>query len=106
MLLSPKACGVGLTLTAANHVVHRSRWWNPAVEDQCSDRVDRIGQARSVHIDEQLAVLPDAQEYSFDVQLQQRMDRKRKLAQHLLAPPAFTAEDYKALVAGTLRAKA
>ena len=38
-------------------------------------------------------------------QLQQLMDRKRKLAQDLLAPPAFTAEDYKALVAGTLRAK-
>ena len=53
-----------------------------------------------------LAVVPDAQEYSFDVQLQQLMDRKRKLAQDLLAPPAFTAEDYKALVAGTLRSKA
>jgi len=59
-----------------------------------------------VHIHYPLAVLPDAQEYSFDVQLQQLMDRKRKLAQDWLAPPAFTAEDYKALVAGTLRAKA
>lgn len=105
MLLSPKAGGVGLTLTAANHVVHLSRWWNPAVEDQCSDRVYRIGQTRPVHIYYPLAVLPDAREYSFDVQLQQLMDRKRKLAQDLLAPPAFTAEDYKALVAGTLRAK-
>jgi SNF2 family DNA or RNA helicase len=71
MLLSPKAGGVGLTLTAANHVVHLSRWWNPAVEDQCSDRVYRIGQTRPVHIYYPLAVLPDAQEYSFDVQLQQ-----------------------------------
>lgn len=106
MLLSPKAGGVGLTLTAANHVVHLSRWWNPAVEDQCSDRVYRIGQTRPVHIYYPLAVLPDAEEYSFDVQLQQLMDRKRKLAQDLLAPPAFTAEDYKVLVAGTLRAKA
>ena len=43
MLLSPKAGGVGLTLTAANHVIHLSRWWNPAVEDQCSDRAYRIG---------------------------------------------------------------
>ncbi|MBL0295615.1 MAG: SWF/SNF helicase family protein [Betaproteobacteria bacterium] len=46
MLLSPKAGGVGLTLTAANHVIHLSRWWNPAVEDQCSDRVYRIGRPR------------------------------------------------------------
>jgi hypothetical protein len=103
MLLSPKAGGVGLTLTAANHVVHLSRWWNPAVEDQCSDRVYRIGQTRPVHIYYPLAVLPDAQEYSFDVQLQNLMHRKRKLAQDLLAAPAFTAEDYQALVKGTLR---
>lgn len=103
MLLSPKAGGVGLTLTAANHVVHLSRWWNPAVEDQCSDRVYRIGQTRPVHIYYPLAVLPEAQEYSFDVQLQQLMDRKRKLAQDLLAAPAFTAEDYQELVKGTLR---
>ena len=106
MRLSPKAGGVGLTLTTANHVVHLSRWCNPAVEDQCSDHVHRIGQTRPVHIHYLLAVVPDAQEHSFDVHLQQLMDRKRKLAQDLLAPPAFTAEDYKALVAGTLRAKA
>ncbi len=43
-ILSPKAGGVGLTLTAANHVVHLSRWWNPAVEDQATDRAYRIGQ--------------------------------------------------------------
>jgi hypothetical protein len=41
MILSPKAGGVGLTLTSANHVIHLSRWWNPAVEDQCTDRVYR-----------------------------------------------------------------
>ncbi|MBW2623415.1 MAG: DEAD/DEAH box helicase, partial [Deltaproteobacteria bacterium] len=38
MILSPKAGGVGINLTAATHVIHLSRWWNPAVEDQCSDR--------------------------------------------------------------------
>lgn len=103
MLLSPKAGGVGLTLTAANHVVHLSRWWNPAVEDQCSDRVYRIGQTRPVHIYYPLAVLPEGPEYSFDFQLQRLMDRKRKLAQDLLAAPAFTAEDYQELVKGTLR---
>jgi SNF2-related domain/Helicase conserved C-terminal domain len=100
MLLSPKAGGVGLTLTAANHVIHLSRWWNPAVEDQCSDRVYRIGQTKPVHIYYPLAVLPDAEEYSFDWQLQMLMDRKRKLAINLLAAPAFTQEDYQSLVAG------
>jgi hypothetical protein len=101
MLLSPKAGGVGLTLTAANHVIHLSRWWNPAVEDQCSDRVYRIGQTKPVHIHYPLAVLPDQEEASFDVQLQQLMDRKRQLARNLLAAPAFTKQDYADLLRGT-----
>lgn len=98
MLLSPKAGGVGLTLTAANHVIHLSRWWNPAVEDQCSDRVYRIGQTKPVHIYYPLAVVHGAEAHSFDVQLQALMDRKRKLAQNLLAAPAFSAQDYQELL--------
>jgi hypothetical protein len=100
MLLSPKAGGVGLTLTAANHVIHLSRWWNPAVEDQCSDRVYRIGQQKAVHIHYPLAILPDQEESSFDVQLQMLMDRKRQLARNLLAAPAFTKQDYEDLLRG------
>ncbi|OLL72651.1 Helicase, SNF2/RAD54 family [Pseudonocardia sp. Ae168_Ps1] len=49
-LLSLKAGGTGLTLTAANHVIHLDRWWNPAVEDQATDRAFRIGQKRSVQV--------------------------------------------------------
>jgi SNF2-related domain/SNF2 Helicase protein/Helicase conserved C-terminal domain len=49
-VLSLKAGGTGLTLTAANHVVHLDRWWNPAVEDQATDRAFRIGQRRSVQV--------------------------------------------------------
>ncbi len=98
MLLSPKAGGVGLTLTAANHVIHLSRWWNPAVEDQCSDRVYRIGQTKPVHIYYPLAVVPGAEAHSFDVQLQALMNRKRKLAQDLLAAPAFSVQDYQELL--------
>lgn len=48
MILSLKAGGVGLNLTAANHVVHFDRWWNPAVENQATDRVFRIGQKKNV----------------------------------------------------------
>jgi non-specific serine/threonine protein kinase len=49
-VLSLKAGGTGLTLTAANHVVHVDRWWNPAVEDQATDRAFRIGQQRNVQV--------------------------------------------------------
>ena len=47
-LLSLRAGGTGITLTAAQHVVHLDRWWNPAVEDQATDRAYRIGQKRTV----------------------------------------------------------
>jgi len=49
-LVSLKAGGTGLNLTAASHVVHLDRWWNPAVEDQATDRAYRIGQRRSVFV--------------------------------------------------------
>ncbi|MDR1638368.1 MAG: DEAD/DEAH box helicase [Clostridiales bacterium] len=48
MVLSLKAGGVGLNLTAANHVIHFDRWWNPAVENQATDRAFRIGQTKNV----------------------------------------------------------
>ena len=48
LLISLKAGGVGLNLTAANHVFHFDRWWNPAVENQATDRAYRIGQTRTV----------------------------------------------------------
>jgi non-specific serine/threonine protein kinase len=47
-VLSLKAGGAGLNLTAASHVVHFDRWWNPAVENQATDRAFRIGQKRNV----------------------------------------------------------
>ena len=49
-VLSLKAGGVGLNLTAASHVFHFDRWWNPAVENQATDRAHRIGQTRTVHV--------------------------------------------------------
>jgi non-specific serine/threonine protein kinase len=50
LVLSLKAGGTGLTLTAATHVIHFDRWWNPAVEDQATDRAFRIGQKRAVMV--------------------------------------------------------
>ena len=56
MLLSLKAGGTGLNLTAANHVVHLDRWWNPAVENQATDRAFRIGQRKNVEVRKLLCV--------------------------------------------------
>lgn len=49
-LLSLRAAGHGITLTGANHVIHADRWWNPAIEDQATDRVHRIGQDKTVYV--------------------------------------------------------
>jgi superfamily II DNA or RNA helicase len=89
MILSPRAGGVGLTLTAANHVIHLSRWWNPAVEDQATDRVFRIGQSRDVHVYLPMAVHPDPDlaPSSFDLRLNALIERKRKLTRDLFFPP-------------------
>jgi hypothetical protein len=95
MILSPKAGGVGLTLTAANHVIHLSRWWNPAVEDQSTDRVYRIGQDKEVFVYLPLAEHPDPSiaPMSFDIRLHELIERKRSLSQHMLVPPEGDAKD-------------
>ena len=97
MLLSPKAGGVGLTLTGANHVIHLSRWWNAAVEDQCTDRVYRIGQSRAVHVYLPLAVHPAYPESSFDLLLDELISRKRGLNRSILAPTTLTSSDAESL---------
>ncbi|MBI1263182.1 MAG: hypothetical protein GC187_00415 [Alphaproteobacteria bacterium] len=99
MILSPKAGGVGLTITAANHVIHLSRWWNPAVEDQSTDRAFRLGQTRPVSVYYPIAVHPSLQlrDHSFDLKLDALLRRKRALAGHMLAPPEDTENDARAL---------
>ena len=90
MILGPKSAGVGLTLTAANHVVHLTRWWNPAVEDQCTDRVYRIGQHRPVTVWLPQSIHPERVERSFDLILDQLLARKRDLSSSALNRPGFT----------------
>ncbi|MGV2181308.1 DEAD/DEAH box helicase [Rhizobium rhizogenes] len=87
LILSPKAAGIGLTITAANHVIHLSRWWNPAVEDQCNDRAFRIGQTRNVTIHLPMAIHPVHRDGSFDQRLHALLERKRSLSRDMLAPP-------------------
>ena len=102
MILSPKAGGVGLTLTAANHVIHLSRWWNPAVEDQCTDRVFRIGQNKSVFIYYPLAIHPKLNEMSFDQNLHNLLEKKRALGRSVLAPTTMKSDEFKALYEQTI----
>ena len=93
LVLGPKAAGTGLTLTAATHVIHLSRWWNPAVEEQCNDRVHRIGQTRPVTVHVPMAIHPGYQQNSFDCLLHSLMTRKRRLASSALWPMGDTNED-------------
>ncbi len=73
-VLSLKAGGVGITLTRANHVFHFDRWWNPAVEDQATDRAFRIGQTRNVFVHK--FVTPGTLEERID----QMIEDKKKIA--------------------------
>ncbi|EPR43454.1 SNF2-related protein [Desulfovibrio sp. X2] len=98
ILLSPRAAGVGLNLTAATHVIHLSRWWNPAVEDQCTDRAYRIGQHRAVTVHYPMAIHPELGEASFDVKLHELLERKRRLSHGLLGSPLATADDLAGLL--------
>ena len=93
LILGPKAAGTGLTLTAATHVIHLSRWWNPAVEEQCNDRVHRIGQTRPVLVHVPMAVHPRYGEDSFDCHLHSLMQRKRRLARSAPWPMGDTSSD-------------
>jgi len=73
-LLSLKAGGTGLTLTRATHVMHYDRWWNPAVEDQATDRAYRIGQDRPVQVHRLIA------EGTLEDRIASLIDTKRQLA--------------------------
>jgi SNF2 family DNA or RNA helicase len=73
-LLSLKAGGTGLNLTQATHVVHYDRWWNPAVEDQATDRAFRIGQDRPVQVHRLIS------EGTVEDRIAQLLNRKRDLA--------------------------
>jgi SNF2 family DNA or RNA helicase len=73
-LLTTKAGGVGLNLTAASHVFHYDRWWNPAVEDQATDRAHRIGQKRAVQVHKLMC------DGTVEDKIDKLLERKRALA--------------------------
>lgn len=83
-LLSLKAAGTGLNLTAANHVIHVDRWWNPAVEDQATDRAFRIGQRRDVQVRKFICI------GTLEERIDAMIDRKKALAERIVG----TGEDW------------
>ncbi len=78
MVLSLKAGGTGLNLTAANHVVHFDRWWNPAVENQATDRAFRIGQRKDVQVRKLVCV------GTLEDRIDQMIEAKRELAERVV----------------------
>ncbi|OGW32881.1 MAG: helicase SNF2 [Nitrospirae bacterium GWC2_56_14] len=79
MVLSLKAGGVGLNLTAANHVIHFDRWWNPAVEDQATDRAFRIGQKKNVIVHK--FITTGTIEEKIDVMIEGKMKLSKEVIQ-------------------------
>ncbi len=77
-ILSLKAGGLGLNLTAANHVFHFDRWWNPAVEDQATDRAHRIGQKRQVQVHKYVCI------GTLEERIDAMIERKRNLAEKII----------------------
>ncbi|MED4126436.1 DEAD/DEAH box helicase [Halalkalibacterium halodurans] len=77
-ILSLKAGGVGLNLTAANHVIHYDRWWNPAVENQATDRAYRIGQTADVTVHKLMT------EGTLEERIHQMLESKQALAEQIL----------------------
>ena len=78
-VLSLKAGGVGLNLTAANHVIHYDRWWNPAVENQATDRAYRIGQTKDVTVHKLVTT------GTLEERIDKMLVKKQALADHILA---------------------
>jgi non-specific serine/threonine protein kinase len=78
MVLSLKAGGTGLNLTSANHVIHFDRWWNPAVENQATDRAFRIGQTKDVMVHKFVT------QGTIEEKIDKMIEEKQSLAQELL----------------------
>ena len=103
-VLSLKAGGTGLNLTAASHVIHFDRWWNPAVENQATDRAFRIGQTKNVLVHKFLC------RGTVEEKIDALIESKRQLSQDLLEGSAelllteMKDEDLLKLVALDLRA--
>jgi non-specific serine/threonine protein kinase len=78
MILSVKAGGTGLNLTRASHVIHFDRWWNPAVENQATDRAFRIGQKQNVMVHKLVC------KGSIEEKIDELLESKKELAENVI----------------------
>ncbi|QDE86674.1 helicase SNF2 [Myxococcus xanthus] len=97
LILSPLAAGAGLNIVAANHVIHYGRWWNPAKEDQATDRAHRIGQVRPVHVYYPLLHRQGRPDMGFDLRLHELVERKRAIARDFLSPTNDDTQQYSSV---------
>jgi SNF2 family DNA or RNA helicase len=86
MILSQLAAGVGLNIVGANHVIHYTRWWNPAIENQATDRVYRIGQKKNVYV--YYPIVKGESGESMEQILDSLIRDKEELAERVLVPSA------------------
>jgi len=86
LILSPEVAGIGLTITAANHVIHYGRWWNPAKENQATDRAYRIGQTKPVFVHHLILRDKTGAMETFDEKLHRLLKAREDLADNFLAP--------------------
>jgi SNF2 family DNA or RNA helicase len=98
LLISLKAGGVGLNLTAADTVIHLDPWWNPAVEEQATARAHRIGQQQAVFV-YKLVVAGSIEERILELQARKAALADGVLGQDAALAPKFNAEDLQALLA-------
>ena len=84
IVLSIKAGGTGLNLTKANHVIHFDRWWNPAVENQATDRAFRIGQEKNVMVHKLVC------QGTIEEKIDDMIESKRALAENVIGSDSGT----------------
>jgi SNF2 family DNA or RNA helicase len=99
IILSTVAVGFGVNVQKANHVIHFTRCWNPAKEDQATDRAYRIGQSKDVYV--YYPTVRDNEVTTFEETLDELLNRRRGLARDMLsAAPDLSGADFEAVVAG------
>lgn len=99
IILSTVAVGFGVNVQKANHVIHFTRCWNPAKEDQATDRAYRIGQTKDVYV--YYPTVRDTEITTFEETLDDLLQRRRALARDMLcATPDLSGADFEAILKG------
>lgn len=101
LILSTRAAGVGLNISGANHVIHYTRWWNPAQEKQATDRVHRLGQTKPVFVHLPIVTDPAFPNGTAEQRLDELLQEKERVARSVIVPSSslnVTAEELQAVL--------